>query len=144
LLNDKQSSNDLVNHVSSGIYDIVQERMSEKKRTDYNNVYTSKPMIEQYREAARELESEYLQYTQQQQQEVQNTQNVAPQENQQRVEDYKQKVEEQNAKAAKARKKASSVSRKKPKTKNTKKSFDPDDLSDTEMDDILNGLIYGE
>ncbi|OEU56877.1 MAG: hypothetical protein BA871_13040 [Desulfuromonadales bacterium C00003096] len=144
LLNDKQSSNDLVNHVSSGIYDIVQERMSEKKRTDYNNVYTSKPMIEQYREAARELESEYLQYTQQQQQEVQNTQNVAPQENQQQVEDYKQKVEEQNAQAAKARKKASSVSRKKPKTKNTKKSFDPDDLSDTEMDDILNGLIYGE
>jgi len=140
LLNDPQSSNDLVNHISSGIYDIVQERMSEKKRTDYNNVYTSKPMIEQYREAARELENEYLQYTQQQQQYPEQQQ--VPQQNQQQVEDYKQKVEEQNAQAAKARKKASSASRKKPKTKNTKKSFDPDDLSDKEMEDILDGLMY--
>ncbi len=159
LLNDPQSSNDLVSHISSGVYDVVQDRMSEKKRTDYNNVYTSKPMIEQYREAASELEGEYVNYMQQKQ--VYDQQMAQMQQNQQyggngmqqqyaepvangQAEEYRRKVELQNAEAAKARKKASSVSRRKPKTKNTVKSFDPNDLSDSEMDQILDGLIVGQ
>ncbi len=140
LLEDTQNSTDLVNHISSGIYDVVLDRISEKKRADFSQVYSNKPMIEQYREAAGELETEYLTYNQQKQAYEDHQRNGAQQK---QNEEYKQKVELENAKAAKARKRATSASRTKPKSKKPKQVFDPDELSDQQMTDILDGLISG-
>ena len=155
LLEDKQSSADLVNHISTGAYKVVQERMAEKKRTDVNQVYTSKPMIEQYREAARELEGEYVNHVNAQQQQYQNQQGQQQQIDEQAVQDeiarieqergdeeYRSKVEKQNAKADTARKKATSVSKKKPSTKTNKKVFDPGNANDEQFTKYLDSLIY--
>jgi len=155
LLEDPQSSADLVNHISTGAYDVVQERIAEKKRTDVNQVYTSKPMIEQYREAAREIETEYINHVQgQQQQQMQNQQynqqvdeqavqtEIARIEQERSDEEYRSKVEKQNAKSNAARKKATSVSKKKPRTKTTKKVFDPGLADDEEFSKYLDSIIY--
>ena len=155
LLEDKQSSADLVNHISTGAYKVVQERMAEKKRTDVNQVYASKPMIEQYREAARELEGEYVNHVNAQQQQYQNQQynqqqydeaavqaEIARIEQERGDEEYRSKVEKQNAKADTARKKATSVSKKKPSTKTNKKVFDPGTANDEQFTKYLDSLIY--
>ena len=153
LLEDKQSSADLVNHISTGAYKIVQERIAEKKRTDVNHVYSSKPMIEQYREAARELEGEFINNANAQQ-EIQNQQHnqeidedavqaeIARIEQERSNDEYRSKVEKQNAKANEARKKATSVSKKKPRTKTTKKVFDPGSANDDQFTKYLDSLIY--
>ena len=155
LLEDPQSSADLVNHISTGAYDVVQERIAEKKRTDVNQVYTSRPMIEQYREAAREIETEYINHVQgQQQQQMQNQQynqqvdeqavqtEIARIEQERSDEEYRSKVEKQNAKSNAARKKATSVSKKKPRTKTTKKVFDPGLANDDDFSKYLDSIIY--
>lgn len=153
LLEDPQSSADLVNHISTGAYDIVNERIAEKKRTDVNGVFNNKPMIEQYREAASELEVEYIDYvnTQQQNQKTEKSetndnavQNEVDKIEQERKEqDYRSKVEKQNAKADEARKKATSVSKKKPRAKPNKKVFDPGTASDEEFTAMLDKAIFG-
>jgi len=155
LLEDPQSSADLVNHISTGAYEVVQERMAEKKRTDINQIYASKPMIEQYREAAKEIESEYINLVnsrgQQQMQNQQYQQHVdeqAVQAEMQKIqqersnEEYRSKVEKQNAKSDAARKKATSVSKKKPRTKTTKKVFDPGNANEEEFTKYLDSIMY--
>ena len=154
LLEDPQSSADLVNHISTGAYEVVQNRIAEKKRTDSQNVYSRKSTIEQYREAAREIEAEYSQHVQQQQQQGRaNPQGNEPDEaaiqaevariEQERTDaEYRTQVEKKNAQANVARKKATSVSKKKPRTKNKKKVFDPSDANDEEFTKYLDSIMY--
>ena len=154
LLEDPQNSADLINHISSGVYDVVQDRIAEKQRIDVNGVYISKPAIEQYREAARELEQEYMEYMQTQNQgnsEPQQTNAEATQEPAEYVnpeqtrqaEEYKAKVEKQNAQTNEARRKATSLSRKKRGTRKPKPQIDPLTLDDDKFTDYLDSLIQG-
>ena len=156
LLEDPQSSADLVSHISNGAYEIVQERIAEKKRIDINNVYSSKPTIEQYREAAREIEQEYINTVNQQNVQAQTEQQY----NQNQIDenavqteisriaqeradaDYRSKVEKQNAKSSAARKKATSVSKKKPRTKSKKTVFDPGTANDEEFTKYIDSIMY--
>jgi len=154
LLEDPQNSADLINHISSGVYDVVQDRIAEKRRIDVNGVYISKPAIEQYREAAQELEREYMQYLETQNQvadEPQQT-NVEPQSQQQayvdpvqtrQAEEYKAKVEKQNAQTNEARRKATSLSKKKRGTRKPKPQIDPLALDDDKFTEYLDSLIQG-
>lgn len=153
LLEDPQSSADLINHISSGAYDVVQERIAEKKRTDVHNVYSRKPMIEQYREAAREIEGEYMQHLNAQQQaQMQDAGSQEPSEEaiqaemarieEERNTEYRAQVEQKNAKADEARKKATSVSKKKPRTKTKKTVFDPSTANDDEFTKYLDSIMY--
>ena len=153
LLEDPQSSADLVNHISTGVYDTVQERIAEKKRTDIHNVYSSKPSIDQYREAAKEIETEYINYVNvQNQQEVDSmNQEISEQaiqdeivkiEQERKDEEYRSKVEKENSKANEARKKATSVSKKKPRTNTKKKVFDPTNANDEEFTKYMDSIIY--
>jgi len=152
LLEDPQSSADLISHISNGAYEVVQERIAEKKRTDGNNVYSRKPSIEQYREAAREIEHEYLSSMQNEvtEDETQTNQidESAVQTEVNRIakersdEEYRLKVEKQNAKSSEARKKATSVSKKKPRTKAKKTVFDPSTANDEEFTKYIDSIMY--
>jgi len=150
-LQDPQSQEDLITHMQTGIYDLVQERIAQHKISDPYGTFNRLPAIEQYRAAARELEQEYMQWMQQQQMHQQQ-QNQAGVPQQQApgsspgtdAEEYARKVKE-NAEAMEARKRAASVSKKKPrsKPKQTKK-FDPLSMSDEEIENILQLMINGE
>ncbi len=146
LLDDPQSSADLVQHMSNGVYDAVTNRMSEKQRVDMNGVYGNKPSIEQYREASAEIEHEYGQYVQQQQMQYQQQmqqQQAGQDEGQNQIEeDYKNQVSQENQKADDARRKATSVSKKKKKVQPKKVSEDPMDLSDEEFEKVISAMIY--
>lgn len=146
LLEDPQSSSDLVEHISSGAYAVVQDRIAEKRRIDVTGAYTSKPMIQQYREAALELENEYMQYLAQNQQAQQSSKQVEQETvvNKQKQEAYKAKVEKRNAKADEARKRATTVSKKKTVTKPAKKIVSVDDMTDEQITQYLDGLIYAQ
>ncbi len=153
LLEDSQNSADLINHMSTGIYDLVQDRMSEKRRVDTNQTYSNKPKIEQYREAVVELEDEYKQYMQHQQsqnQQVQPTEqevnapeqtnwidNISDKQN----EDYKAKVEKQNSKTNEARRKATSLSKKKRGTRKPKQQVDPLKMDDEAFTAYMDSII---
>lgn len=149
LIDDPTSSADLVNHVQSGVYDIVQERIMKKKMTDINGSYGSKTSIQQYREAAIELDSEYRDYVnnfnQQEQQEavrnkpIQNN-NVLSQAKQA---DYAKKAAEKKALQDDARRKAASLSGTKRNTSQTKKTIDPlTDLDDEQFSDYMDSIMY--
>ena len=151
LLEDPQNSADLISHMNSGVYDIVLDRMSEKRRVDTNQIYTSKSKIEQYREAVVELENEYVQYMgQNEQQYVEPTQEAqAPQEQAEWIgnitedqnEAYKAKVEKQNAKTNEARRKATSLSKKKRGTRKPKQQVDPLSMNDDEFTEYMDSMI---
>ena len=157
LLEDPQNSTDLINHISTGVYDVVLDRMADKRRVDVNQVYTRKPKIEQYREAAIELEQEYMQYLQTQEgledgnasegqpEPEANTQTeqaewIGKIDNEQ-TKEYKAKVEKQNAKTNEARRKATSLSKKKRGTRKPKQAVDPLKLNDEDFTDFLDSMI---
>ncbi len=153
LLDDPQSSADLVQHMSNGVYGAVTNRMAEKQRVDVNGVYGDKPTIEQYREAAAEIENEYKQYAYndnlQRQQQAQQAQQEQAQQAQgqqntqnQIEEDYKKQVSKENKSAEDARRKATSISQKKKKVQPKKISEDPMDLSDDEFEKVISAMIY--
>jgi galactitol-specific phosphotransferase system IIB component len=160
LLEDPESSADLVDHLSSGVYDLVQERIAQKKMADPYGAYSSKKAIDQYREAAFELEQEYMQQLQQQQMMQEQAQNqVQAQEQstpfseeqiraemerirQEKQAQYAERVNSRNDEVDKARKKAASVSKRKPRSKPKRaEEFDPAKLSDEEFEELLNSFI---
>ena len=167
LLNDPESSSDLISHITSGAYDLVKERMRENKMTDVNGTYNSLPAIEQYRQAATELENEYVAYMQQkaeydqymaqmaQQGHVpqgdieQPTQNqpeyVPPMQGQ--IDDaqrnqYMEQAAQKRSQVNETRRKAASLSKKKRKTNRTKKTVDPLELNDDQFTEYLDSIIY--
>ncbi len=161
LLEDPKNSADLVKHLSTGVYDMVQERIAQKRMVDADGTYGSMKAIEQYRNAAQELELEYKQFLKQQQE-----QNVHQQEPMQdngygseeaqfseeeiqaeierikQEKTYSQKVNKRNAEADAGRKRAASISKKKPRSKKKSNDFDPAKLSDDEFSAYLDSMIY--
>ncbi len=155
LLEDPQSSADLVQHMNNGVYDAVQSRIAEKMRVDVNGVFGNKSTIQQYRESAGEIENEYKQYVynqmQQQEQQAQAgsgldeqqvAENTAQIEQERKEADYQTKVGKENKKADDARRKATSVSKKKAKVQTKKTVEDPSDLSDEDFTNILDAFMY--
>ena len=161
LLSNPENSSDLVTHLSNGVYDLVQERIAQKKMTDPNGRFSAKRSIDQYREAAAELEQEHLMFLEQQKAAESNNDYVDNgygeaaaeqmfseeeiQAEMQRImeeKEYAQKVRKQNSEVDKARKKAASVSKRKPRSKPKKaEDFDPAKLSDEEFEELLNSFM---
>jgi len=169
LLEDPQNSADLVNHLSTGVYDLVQQKIAEKKMTDPYGVYSNKRAIDQYREAAQELESEYLTYIEQEQKRLasegvafdanghpvrdngygkaQSEPHFSEEEIQAEInrikqeQEYASRVEKRNAEADKGRRKAASVSKRKPRSKKKEITFDPGKMSDEEFTEFLDSMI---
>jgi galactitol-specific phosphotransferase system IIB component len=155
LLEDPQNSADLIDHINSGAYEVVLDRVAEKKRSDGNGVYGNKPSIEQYREAVIELENEYVAYMQNQQNQPGNhpaqtgdnqewigDSNYVDPAKAQEQEAYKAKVNKQNAKTDEARRKATSLSKKKRGTRKPKKAVDPLSMDDEKFTEYLDSMIY--
>jgi hypothetical protein len=156
LLNDPQSSSDLISHISSGAFDLVKERMTQNRMTDVNGVYSKKPAIEQYREAAMELENEYVTYMQQkqeydaymaqqhalQQQMMQNPGSVEGNAPQYAEPPVAPPQAEARTNVNEARRKASSLSKKKRRTTRPKQVVDPLELNDDQFTDYLDSIIY--
>jgi len=155
LLSDPKNSSDLIAHMNNGVYDMVQERIAKKKMTDITGSFGSMRDIDQYRAAVAELEQEYIQQqelqkqqaTYQQQEPVSQFSEEAIQAEIAKIKAEKEqakKREQANNKANTARKRAASVSKKKSTIKQTKKEFDPMDLSDDEFEKYLLSLQYKE
>ena len=158
LLEDPQNSADLINHLSTGVYDLVQERISQKKISDPYGAYANKRAIDQYREAANELENELIQQLQAQEAATQDNTSIQNQaeQSQQFSEDeiqaeierirkervYTEKVKQKNAEADKGRKKAASVSKRKTRTRKKETEFDPGKMSDEEFTSYLDSLVF--
>ncbi len=156
LISDPESSRGIVDHISTGVYDAVMERVSENKRTDTDGLFSTKSNLVQYQIAAKELKDEYDSDMNAQQQES-DTQQAAEQARlQQEAEtaaeakrqadliaqqEYKTKVAKNN-KAEQARKKAASVSKRKSKPA-PKKAFDPMTLDGDKFQDYFNSMITG-
>jgi len=140
LLDDKKSSQDLVEHIKTGVYDLVQQRIAEKKVVDYNQEFVSQPSIQQYRIAMAELEQEYVASLQQNQQQEQEW--IVPDD---AVKAYTEKVKNVSAKVDEARKKAASVSKRKRKPTKAKTKVDPlKDLDDNSFEEYLQSIIDAE
>jgi hypothetical protein len=170
LLSDPQSSEDLVTHIASGAYDLVNERITQKRMTDTTGGYSNMPVIEQYREAAAELENEYVTYMQEvdeynrymammEHEQAMQDQAAAQQQMQQRmppqqpemaqyVDDeqrnrYMEQAAQKRSKVNETRRKASSLSKKKRRTSRPKQTIDPlSDLNDDQFTEYLDSLIY--
>ena len=160
LLQDPKNSADLIDHLTSGVFDVVQDKILEKRRIDVNGVYTNKPMIDQYREAASELEQEFIMELQRQGRIDANGNIIEPQQNTdapaeqgwiqdpnlnadtEQQEAYKAKVEKQAAKTNEARRKATSLSRKKRSTKKIRQEVDPLSLDDDKFMEFIDSIAY--
>jgi len=156
LINDPISRKGIVDHLSTGVYDAVMERVSENKRTDADGLYSTKSNLVQYQLAAEELKREFDQDVQAERERNEAQQAAEQARLQQEAEaaaeakrqadliaqqEYKAKVA-QNNKAEEARKKAASVSKRKSKPA-PKKAFDPMALDGDKFQDYFNSLITG-
>jgi hypothetical protein len=149
LVQDQKSAADLVDHLSSGAFDAVQDRIAEIKRADFDGRFNSLSDINQYRTAAQQLETEYQEYAKTQgTTEAPTAQADLVAEEKAKIEkerqeaEYKAQVEQKNKQASEARKKAASVSKKKVKRKPKKKTFDPMALDDDAFAAELDKMMY--
>jgi len=140
--------NDLVEHMSNGVYDMVQDKIREMKSLDGN--FADQKNVNQYRAAYGELVKEYQ--AKQETEQKANTDEAdkaaeveaekAKLIEEQKAEKYKQSVAKKNKQIDEQRKKATSVAkRKKPVKKSTK--FDPMKLDGDELDSFVDSLING-
>jgi len=149
VIDDPKTGSDLINHMQTGIYDIVQERIMKKKMTDVRGTFGSQSSIQQYREAASELDREYRDYVdlyyeekkadiEQRRQESRN-QNIS---HEQKA-NYTKKVLEKQASQDDARRKAASLSGGKRNASQTKKKIDPlSDFNDDQFSDYIDSIMY--
>lgn len=150
ILEDKNYQQDLLDHIASGAYDIIQDKITEIKRSDMSGQYANLSKIDQYKQAivtinkeqsiANEINSN-ANSTAGSEAEVKTQAEPAVKVSAKEEEEYKKKVASDNKKAANARKKAASVSRKKSGTKKNKQQFDPDKLSDEEFESMIQDMI---
>ena len=142
---------DLLQHIETGAYDAVQDKMLELKRLDFDGGYSSMNTISQYRVAVAELQREYqAQASTKKQQESTVVKKTAVKTEKAKIADsrkeaiYKEKAAKREAEIAKQRKRAASMSRKKPKAKPAaKKTFDPMELEGEEFDKHMEFLMTG-
>lgn len=156
-LEDPQVRSDLMDHIQSGAYDYVQERIEEFKRLDTNGSFSAMTSIDQYRAAAKDIQKELAveeaqaiarqarEKTQVQQTPTKDVQvekaNIAKK---RKETAYKAKAEEQKAKVAAQRKKAASLSKKKKSAPKKVEEFDPLKLSDEDTNALMAAMINGD
>lgn len=145
---------DLMEHLSSGAYDVVQDKIHQMKSLDVDGTFSSMNSVEQYRQANSELAAEY---EANKRKEVSKTPKVKAKP---AVEDSKvEKIKAEKAKITKARKEAeykakikakeSKVASKRSKATQTSKKrasapakkFDPMDSSSEEFINYFDSLI---
>lgn len=149
---------DLLEHMATGAYDLVQDRIAEMKTLDVSGTFSSMKATDQYRQAVQSLTADAQRMNNSGSNgQIHNTtkeataQRVAPKpttDNKaaesaakaKQEAEYKRNLEEKNRKAEEARKRATSVSKKKVSTTETKK-FDPLALEGKELDDFVMSLI---
>ena len=159
ILSNDQYRADLLDHIQSGAYDIVQDKIAEFKRSDVSGTFTGMSKIDQYKTAVRTVAEERAAQagsvggnnTQAPNANSNTTAEPAPNGGSsdeavaiakaKEAEEYKKRVQK-NKKAAEARKKAASVSRVKTGKKKQKKDFDPDKLSDEEFEAMIKGFMH--
>jgi len=147
--------NDLLDHIKTGAYDSVQDKIREKKQIDVSGQYGNLSSIAQYREAVKELQVEYASTAAIEQQKAQVLANQAQADvdstakvkhekdkiaNERKEAKYKEKAAAESKKLNARRQKASSLSKRKPKAK-TKAKFDPMKVEGEELDDLMDFLI---
>ena len=151
-IDEPDTREDLIEHMQTGIYDAVMDKVQELEALDYNGKYSRMKTTDKYRAALGELKAEFDAYEAErakQAKQVQTTQqkpaaNVAPEldaATKARLEaEYRAKVEQKNQEAAEARKKAASVSKKKVAVTTTTK-FDPLALEGDDLDEFVQSMI---
>jgi len=145
--------NDLIDHIQSGAYDVVQDKIREKKQLDINGQFGNMTTIQQYRAAVQELQAE----AQAQQPVINNTEEeiIEAEASEAKVKaekariakerkeaKYKAKAEAESKKLNERRKKATSASKRKPGAK-AKAKFDPMKVEGEELDELMDFLITG-
>jgi hypothetical protein len=161
LLDRPQDSAVLIEQMENGIYDAVQERISENIRTDVTGAYRNRSNYDQYMLANQQLEAEYQDYLRQeqarQQAAAQNgrsaaaegvVSNVTEQPAVERepiaeakdAKQYREKVQASEAEAAKARAKATRVSKPKGKAKK-KEAVNPVTLGSQDFQKYFDDLL---
>jgi len=152
LLDKPEVKEDFIKHIEVGVYDAVLDKIERKKALDRFGLYSKKKFIDQYREAATELEQELMQQLQAQQQaqqqevEMQQQQNMPSEaeiqaeiERLKAEEEYKKKIAQKTQQIeSNKRKVATKVKKRKPKRNNI--DFDPLSMSDEEVEKFLNML----
>ena len=143
--------NDLLNHMETGAYDMVQDKISEMSRLDYNGSFNNMRTIDKYRTAVIELQKENANRTPEVQE---STPAPAPSRAKavksekdkivkaRREEEYKEKAAKREANIIQKRKRAASMSKKKPRSK-PKAKFDPMELEGSELEAHLDFLMSG-
>lgn len=148
---------DLLEHMATGAYDLVQDRIAEMKTLDVSGTFSSMKATDQYRQAVQSLTADAQRMNnsgsngQTASTKEATAQRVAPKPTigskaaesaakAKQEAEYKRNLEEKNRKAEEARKKATSVSKKKVSTTETKK-FDPLALEGDELDKFVMSLI---
>jgi len=147
--------NDLIQHMETGVYDTVQDKIAEMKRLDFNGVFSDMSTIAQYRAAVKELTpaTPVIPVTE-------TVKKVAPKvapkktvsasvkEEKAKIAKarkeaaYKKQVKANNAKIAEERRKATSVSKRKAASK-AKAKFDPLKVEGSDLDALMEELIAG-
>ena len=136
-VNDSAVSSDLINHINTGAYDLVQDEIKKLSMLDTNGRFTGQSAIQQYRQAAAEVanrlraqdEAENAKSSAQQQEADRKAKLEAEKARlakEQEEAEFKAKAKEKEAKVAEERKKAASVSKKKKVVKKApNKEVDP-------------------
>ena len=146
LLEHPKDSALLVDHMKNGIYDAVQERISEKRRTDVHGNFSNESNYNQYTIASQELEAEYQQYRANEQDAAGERRMV---EEKTRIEtdrqntQYKAEASVREKAANEARTKAVRASKPKHKAKRVSKKVDKMKLTGDAFNDYFNKEILG-
>lgn len=151
---------DLLDHMESGAYDKVTDKMSEMSRLDHNGAFGNMSTIAKYRAAVSQLQAEAPEVREDAPEPVpvtvpktakpkvkkKKTPTVSEEKakiKQARKEAaYKKELEAKDAKRAKQRKRATSMSKKKPKSKPAAK-FDPLKVEGEDLSNLMDQLING-
>lgn len=150
---------DLLEHMQSGAFDIIQSKVAEMELLDTYGTFTSLKSTDKYRRAVaevnREAQMRQPQYTQQSSEpakvQASNDSNrvdaLLKQQEEARAKAaqeaaYKANVQKKNMEADEARRKAAELSKKKTVVTKTKK-FDPLALDGDELSSFVDGLISG-
>ena len=144
---------DLVNHIATGTFDIVDNKIQQLKLIDASGRFGGQSAIQQYKEAVNVLNQE-AERTSTLPSDAQNSSKPADTDadkakvksvkdriaNERRKAEYLAKASKQEKKVAAQRRKATSVSRRKPKAK-VAKAFDPLEVEGAELDALMDSLI---
>ena len=148
-LNVPEVRKDLLEHMATGAFDVVQERIAEMKTLDVSGSFTSMKATDQYRQAVQSLTAEAARVNQsvatkeavKEPAPRPTSNNKADLEAKAKQEaEYKRNLETKNRLAEEGRKKAASVSKKKASTTKVDK-FDPLKLEGKELDAFVDSLI---